>query len=681
LSTTEELPSIAAHRSLEPKKLSGLVRGELDWIVMKALDKDRNRRYETANGLAHDIGRYLKEEPVEAGPPSKWYRLRKLARRNKAALAAGFSVSVALVVAVVTLVVSNIRIREEKERAEQGYQLACRAVDDYFIRVSENKLLDVPGLQPLRQELLKTALEYYRTLAGKRSHDPAIRAELAKAHFRLGVITLAIASKAEALAAYEQARDLQEALLQDHRDDAELRADLASTYEQIGLTQQFLGRTDEALYAYEQERALWAQLSQGDSGKARFVNGLAGTYDRVGETKRWLGRYQEALAAAETSRQLRAELVQRHPDDPRLANRLAGSHMQVGESIKPRLGVAAFEKARVLREQLAQAHPGVLEFELDLAYTYRKLGEAYRMLDEPEKALASYERARPILQKLARESPTVTDFQHKLAFCYSGLAHMHWAKERPAEAAEFFLRAAAIVRAILLTAPESTTLRHDLALMHHYAGLAKFEVGRLEDAEGLLRFAADVWAKVVREQPELPEIQRCFADNCDALGDLLDETGRQAGARLYYQQAYAVYQGVARDHPGALTLGSFANFLATCGNAELRDAKRAVGLAAKAVELAPGYEGALGVAQYRAGQYREAAAALRKAVSLRKDGGTVSDWLYLAMAHGRLGNQEEGLQWYQKAVNGIAKQPWQSKSLRRLQAEAEEVLRLKASMK
>jgi serine/threonine protein kinase len=83
LSTTEELPSIAANRGLEPKKLSGLVRGELDWIVMRCLEKDRNRRYETANGLARDVQRYLADVAIEACPPSAWYRFRKFTRRNK----------------------------------------------------------------------------------------------------------------------------------------------------------------------------------------------------------------------------------------------------------------------------------------------------------------------------------------------------------------------------------------------------------------------------------------------------------------------------------------------------------------------------------------------------------------------------------------------------------------------
>jgi serine/threonine protein kinase/Flp pilus assembly protein TadD len=86
LSTTEELAAIAANRGLEPKKLSGLVRGELDWIVMKCLEKDRTRRYETANSLARDIERYLHDETVQACPPSVSYRLRKFVRRNKRGL-------------------------------------------------------------------------------------------------------------------------------------------------------------------------------------------------------------------------------------------------------------------------------------------------------------------------------------------------------------------------------------------------------------------------------------------------------------------------------------------------------------------------------------------------------------------------------------------------------------------
>jgi serine/threonine protein kinase/tetratricopeptide (TPR) repeat protein len=99
LSTTAEMPSIAANRGLEPRKLSGLVRGELDWIVMKALEKDRGRRYETANGLALDVQRYLADEPVLACPPSAWYRLRKFGRRHRAGLWTGAALLLVLLLA------------------------------------------------------------------------------------------------------------------------------------------------------------------------------------------------------------------------------------------------------------------------------------------------------------------------------------------------------------------------------------------------------------------------------------------------------------------------------------------------------------------------------------------------------------------------------------------------------
>ncbi len=93
----DTLPSISAQRQIEPAKLTRLVRGELDWIVMKALEKDRNRRYETANGFAMDVQRYLDDEAVLACPPSPAYRLKKFSRRHRMALVTLLIVAVALI--------------------------------------------------------------------------------------------------------------------------------------------------------------------------------------------------------------------------------------------------------------------------------------------------------------------------------------------------------------------------------------------------------------------------------------------------------------------------------------------------------------------------------------------------------------------------------------------------------
>jgi serine/threonine protein kinase/WD40 repeat protein len=101
LSTNESLPSLAAIRQIEPHKLTALLRGELDWVVMKCLEKQRDRRYETANALARDVQRYLADEAVEARPPSAAYRLRKFVTRNKASVVAVSSVAASLLVGLV----------------------------------------------------------------------------------------------------------------------------------------------------------------------------------------------------------------------------------------------------------------------------------------------------------------------------------------------------------------------------------------------------------------------------------------------------------------------------------------------------------------------------------------------------------------------------------------------------
>jgi hypothetical protein len=90
--------AVARQRQADSVKLSGQIRGDLDWIVMKALEKDRNRRYETASSLAQDIERHLSSEPVQARPPSQLYRFRRFAKRNKIAFAAASAVAAAVLV-------------------------------------------------------------------------------------------------------------------------------------------------------------------------------------------------------------------------------------------------------------------------------------------------------------------------------------------------------------------------------------------------------------------------------------------------------------------------------------------------------------------------------------------------------------------------------------------------------
>ncbi len=124
-----ELRATAEHRHVEPPRLISLLKGDLDWIVMKALEKDRARRYETANGLAMDVRRYLNNEPVSARPPSGFYRFQKMARRNRALVVSSTAVAVALIVGLGAATwmylrerdarQQQVRLREQAEQAEK----------------------------------------------------------------------------------------------------------------------------------------------------------------------------------------------------------------------------------------------------------------------------------------------------------------------------------------------------------------------------------------------------------------------------------------------------------------------------------------------------------------------------------------------------------------------------------
>ncbi|HEY7308011.1 MAG TPA: tetratricopeptide repeat protein [Gemmataceae bacterium] len=109
---------IATRRQSDPKRLSQLFRGELDWIVMKSLEKDRSRRYETAGAFAADVQRYLHDEPVQACPPSRWYRLRKFARRNRVALTTAGIVALALILGTLVSTWQAFRAKEAEGLAE-----------------------------------------------------------------------------------------------------------------------------------------------------------------------------------------------------------------------------------------------------------------------------------------------------------------------------------------------------------------------------------------------------------------------------------------------------------------------------------------------------------------------------------------------------------------------------------
>jgi serine/threonine protein kinase/Tfp pilus assembly protein PilF len=180
LSTIQQatLSTIAERRGLEPRRLGQQLRGELDWIVMKALEKDRSRRYESASAFAADVQRYLDDEPVQACPPSAGYRFRKFARRNKVTLVTAGLVAVALVIGTAVSVwqaveanaarkLAGERLENERQArhdAEAHFQMALNAVRKMLFEVGDVKVAPIPQMKETRQRLLDEALAFYTDL-------------------------------------------------------------------------------------------------------------------------------------------------------------------------------------------------------------------------------------------------------------------------------------------------------------------------------------------------------------------------------------------------------------------------------------------------------------------------------------------------------------------------------------
>src|SRR5207302_926954 len=192
LSSTEARASIAAVRGTEPAKLSREFRGELDWIAMKALEKDRTRRYETANGLARDIQRYLADEVVEARPPSTGYWLRKLVRRHKGQVIAAGLVLFALLVGILGTTWGLFRAANANAAlAAKIHELAGASLD-------LSKLSQEIGDQQDALIAIRQALALDQKLADANPDVARFRENLATSHHELGDLLSDTGKPAEA---------------------------------------------------------------------------------------------------------------------------------------------------------------------------------------------------------------------------------------------------------------------------------------------------------------------------------------------------------------------------------------------------------------------------------------------------------------------------------------------------
>ncbi len=429
LSSSDELPSIAAVRKLEPKQLTKMVHGELDWIVMKCLEKERHRRYETANALALDLHRYLADEPVLAGPPTAWYRMRKFVRRNKSPVVAASLVLLALMAGIIGTTLGLIEARRQRDTAEtavvaeknakvtaESREAETRAVLKFVENqvfaaarpegqdgglgrgVTLRKAIEaaVPFVEksfanePLIEARLRMTLgvSFYHLGNSKEAAEQILKARVLyekhlgpnhidtlKSMSNLGIMYADIGRHGEALKLHEEAFALRQVNLgPDHIDTLQSMLNLANSYTD-------LGRHAEALGLRQKTVALQkANLGPDHTDTLRSMNNLALTYH-------FLGRYVEALQLREET--LALMKVKFGPDHPvTLANMtgVASSYDAVGrpaDALKLREVTLALQQAK-----LGPDHPSTLWGMNNLAISYDKLGRHAEALKLREDTLA-----------------------------------------------------------------------------------------------------------------------------------------------------------------------------------------------------------------------------------------------------------------------------------------------------
>jgi tetratricopeptide (TPR) repeat protein len=583
------LPSISARRHTEPAKLTRLVRGELDWIVMKAMEKVRGRRYQTASGFAMDVQRYLADEPVQACPPSAGYRLRKFVRRNRVPVLAVVCVLIALVAAIIgatwgmlvaraaearavdearqkqhallqrEAALARARASEQdartKERlaaearrdAVENLKDALAAVDQMLTRVGE-RLGDVPQMEPLRRDLLQDALEFHRKFLQRRSADPAIRRETGLAYVRVARIHDQLGQTLQSEKAGRQAVDLLEALVAESPSHQDYRSALAWAHHWLGAALGELGRNVEAERSFRRALGLWHGLTAEFPTNVGYLRPEANDRMALSGVLEGTGRRREA---EELLRECLLTL-EKLPPAPQAALRwnLAATHGTLGSMLarsdRPREAEGHYRQAIAILEKLLKESPDNRDVRLGLAANQNQLTE----IVPPQEA-----------EKLSRESIAnsnrlVNDFPHTLQY-HTILAHTSFRLFKRMVAARRFGEAEQIYRQSLPHAEKVAAESPDRAwhlrlLFWHYREFCHFRVasGHPQEAEHALRQALAVGGQLATRFPGDEHIQADVARSCLSLGWLLKSINRLGGAEQAFLAGRKAFEELTTNHPG-----------------------------------------------------------------------------------------------------------------------------------
>ncbi|HVX13048.1 MAG TPA: serine/threonine-protein kinase [Pirellulales bacterium] len=675
ISTVGKVATTTSKRcQADPRRLSKLLRGELDWIVMKALEKDRNRRYETANGFALDVTRYLRDEPVEACPPSAAYRLGKFARKHRhvLSLAAASALLLATATAVSGWMAFRARLAEqamgrERDRAEaeakgaqENFEIAKNAVEDYLSKVTQDPDLTRADFNALRKKLLDSAVPFYQRLVERKPGDAAQEVARGYAYGRLAHLRAQMGEMEEALADAEQARAIFAKLAADFPAVPEYHRGLAERRRSLGYCLYHLGRHDEAESAYRAALAIQEKLAADSPTVPEHRSDLAITHLDLGLLLSDLGKRDEAESAYRDALAIQEKLAADFPAIPQYRENLSKTRINLGALLmgagKRDEAESAYRDALAIQEKLAADFPTIPEFRDRLAATRGNLGILLTDLGKYDEAESALRAALAIQEELAADFPTVPKYRENLARTRNNLGTLLTDLNKPDQAESVLRAALATYEKLAADFPKVPEYRRLLALVHNNLGKILAVPGKYEEAEATLRAALATYEKLAADFPTVPKYRSCLALARNNLGRVLTNLGKHDEAEAALRAALASYEKLAADFPTvpqyrselALTRDNLGRMLADQGKHDEAEAayRAALAIREKLVADAPTVpqyreelavtHGELGHLYARAGQWREAASQYDRCLDL--DAANHGCWMYAAALHAATGD-------------------------------------------
>jgi serine/threonine protein kinase len=512
--STETIRQVLAEDPVPPSRLQPAVPRDLNTICLKCLEKEPRKRYGNARELAADLHHFIVGEPIRARPTAAWERALKWMRRRPA-LAAVYAVSAAAALGLLfTVLLYNRSLERQRDVAvsaeqetERSLALALDAAQQFQTKVAGSALVNVPGQELLRVELLERAREFYEKVAQMRANDPEIRAELARTIWQLGVLKGEVESKARGIVLLQEAADIQGNLARDYTDNTAYRKDLARTWNNLGILLRGSGKQKQALVAWQSALAMREDLARQHPEDADIRRDLAQSQHNLGNFYRNLGEGDKAESAYMSARSIQEQLARAHPDLSR--------------------------------------HPKGTRYHRDLALTCFNLGGLYHDLVQLEKANERYHQALQTQQKLVAAHPKVQQFQRDLSQTLFYLGNLHRDGDRIAEALKTYEQALLVEEALCHDFPKFIVYQADLAQGYLALAQALYETGSFERAEELTRKGLDLEESLCRQHPDSQDYRVDLAALSMQLGELAADTGRSTQAAASYQRALQLREELA----------------------------------------------------------------------------------------------------------------------------------------